>query len=388
MSNNKILVLDDEPAIGQLISRVAVHCGFTAIPVTTADEFDNIRGDWQPSVIVLDLQMPDVDGIEILRRLAEAQSQAEIIIMSGFDEKVIQSARRLGIERGLKMIATIQKPFRADELERVLIGLGRCPDVIDEASIRTAIDANAFHLVYQPKIDLQKTSTETAHRTVGFEALLRWTHATRGIIPPGDFLPVMEAAGMMDDVTDLVFSLALQQQRIWRSRGIQTSIAVNISAQNLHDTDFTDQLVARCRECEVPPESLIIELTETAAMIDAAMAMDILTRLRLKGFRLSIDDFGTGYSSLVQLHLLPFSELKIDRAFIRDCGSSRQSEVIVKTMIDLGKNLGLAVVAEGIEDALALQVVRDLGCDYGQGFYISRPLSAEAAEQWIRDARD
>ncbi|TXH35528.1 MAG: EAL domain-containing protein [Rhodospirillaceae bacterium] len=388
MSNNKILVLDDEPAVGQLISRIAVHCGFTAIPVITADEFDNIRGDWQPSIIVLDLQMPDVDGIEILRKLAEAQSQAQIIIMSGFDEKVIQSARHLGIERGLKMIATIQKPFRADELERVLIGLRRGSDVIDEASIRAAIDANAFHLVYQPKIDLQKTGANPTHRTVGFEALLRWTHATRGIIAPADFLPIMEAAGMMDDVTDLVFSLALQQQRIWRNRGIQTSIAVNISAQNLHATDFTDQLVARCRECEVPPESLIIELTETAAMIDAAMAMDILTRLRLKGFRLSIDDFGTGYSSLVQLHLLPFSELKIDRAFIRDCGSSRQSEIIVKTMIDLGKNLGLAVVAEGIEDASALQVVRELGCDYGQGFYVSRPLSAEAAEQWIRGARD
>ncbi|MDY0883762.1 EAL domain-containing protein [Dongia soli] len=269
-----------------------------------------------------------------------------------------------------------------------MIGLRRNPDIIDETSIRDAIKANAFHLVYQPKIDLRKVEANTAHRTVGFEALLRWTHATRGVISPTDFLPIMEAAGMMDDVTDLVFSLALQQQRIWRGRGIRISVAINISAQNVHATDFTDHLLARCRECEVPPECLIVELTETAAMMDAAVAMNILTRLRLKGFRLSIDDFGTGYSSLVQLHLLPFSELKIDRAFIRDCGSSRQSEIIVKTMIDLGKNLGLAVVAEGIEDALALQIVCDLGCDYGQGFYISRPLSAEAAEQWIRKTQN
>jgi EAL domain-containing protein (putative c-di-GMP-specific phosphodiesterase class I) len=310
--------------------------------------------------------------------------------MSGFDEKVIESARLLGQERGLKISATIRKPFRIDEIENILGVPNESTNLLDPRAIELAIQRSEFCLVFQPKIDLA-AATEgdpgSRYKTIGFEGLMRWNHPTRGLVGPVDFLPLAEAANMMDRITDVVIDLAIAQQRIWLDENLKTSLAINISAQNLRDAGFADNLQSRCIAAGVPSESIIVELTETAAMGDAATAMDIMTRLRIKGFRLAIDDFGTGYSSLVQLQVLPFSELKIDRTFVRECDKSRQSQVIVKTMIDLARNLGLACVAEGVESRMVLDFVRNNGCDMAQGYYVSKPVSSQDSILWLRNER-
>ena len=240
---NRVLIVDDEVAVGDFLVRVAAGRGYEAKAVSNASDFQDRLGDWKPGRILLDLQMPGTDGIEILRALAEAKCSAEIVIMSGFDEKVIESARRLGEERGLKISATIRKPFRIDEVENALSIPEAATDEIDVQAIERAIDRSEFCLFFQPKVDLAGTvegGSVTRYKTLGFEGLMRWNHPTRGLLGPLEFLPLAESAGMMDRITEVVIGLALAQQRAWLDDELQTSLAINISAQNLRDAGFAD----------------------------------------------------------------------------------------------------------------------------------------------------
>ncbi len=392
MSPGKVLILDDDAEIGNFLGRVARAGGFEAKATSDISTFRQGYGEDIPSHIFLDLQMPGVDGIEVLRWLAEQKASAEIIIMSGFDQKVIEAARRLGLERGLRITHTMQKPFRVEDVFSVLGSAEREAEkaVINAAAIDAAIQSSQFCLMYQPKMHLRRGAAATMPfgQTVGFEALLRWRHPQHGLLSPDKFLDIAEKHGLMDRLTDTVLDTALLQQQEWAGIGFKTTVAVNISAQNLGDAGFADRLKAKCDVVGVLPESIVLELTETAAMSDPITAMDILTRIRIKGFHLSIDDFGTGYSSLVQLHMLPFSELKLDRAFVRECDRSRQSRVIVKTMIDLARNLDLTCVAEGVETEAQLAVLRELGCDMVQGYLVSKPLHADDATRWLSRTAD
>ncbi len=387
MTDSRLLIVDDDVEICKYVSSVAKICGYAVQDVTDADAFRTWFDDWHPSHIMLDLQMPDCDGIELLRFLANRKCRARVVVMSGVDLKIIESARHMGVGSGLDIAAMVQKPIRARDLQNVLQEIKGGIDIIDKAAILAAIANREFRLVYQPKVALNPAPPRGSRlRTVGFEGLLRWQHPRRGLLPPSEFLPLAETLAVMDDLTEMVIDLALQQLRDWHDKGLVTAIACNVSAVNLKAADFADRLVQRCRQVSISPEALTIELTETAAMADPVKAMDILTRLRLKGFHLSIDDFGTGYSSLIQLQRLPFSELKIDRALISDTTSSEQSRMIVKTAIDLAHNLGLIACAEGIETAACLDAVQALGCDLAQGYHISRPLGADQAEAWLRQA--
>jgi len=390
MSDSNILILDDEAEIGHFISKIAAFSGFSPRVTTEPLVFQQEFAKQAPTHIVLDLQMPGVDGIEVLRWLAEQQCKAEIVIMSGFDQKVIDAARRLGQERGLSIAGTMQKPFRVEDVVAVLGGERATPEiaVINAAAIEAALQNSQLRLVYQPKMHLRPASGPAGPmgRMVGFEALLRWQHPQQGLIGPADFLDIAANSGLMERITDTVIDMALLQLKDWATQGFDISVAVNISTHSIRDAAFADRLKAKCDIIGVQPASLIIELTETAAMSDVVTAMDVLTRLRIKGFRLAIDDFGSGYSSLVQLQMLPFSELKIDRAFVQDCDHSKQSSVIVKTIIDLAHNLDLTCVAEGVESEAQLSLLRSLGCEMVQGYLISKPLLPDAATMWLHDA--
>jgi len=384
MGSDRILVVDDEADIGRFITRVATSCGYRSIATVDVDEFRQHVRSWQPTHIVLDLNMPQADGVELLRFLAAERCPARIVIASGFDPKVIDSARQLGIERGLSIVATIQKPIRAEALSKLLEEIKSDSGWLDEHALLDAIHNQEFGLVFQPKVRLLDGNAPRLWQEVaGFEALLRWNHPDRGVVSPADFIPVAETLGMIDRVTQTVFSLAIRQVQVWNAKGLRLTVSVNVSAEDLYDVTFVDELARHCREIGVSPAQIVIELTETAAMRDVTQAMDILTRLRIKGFHLAMDDFGTGYSSLVQLQRMPFSELKIDQAFIRQFAGSEQSRVIVKTMIDMAHNLGLTVVAEGVESEEVLRALAQLQCDVAQGYVISRPLPADAVEDWL-----
>jgi EAL domain-containing protein (putative c-di-GMP-specific phosphodiesterase class I) len=244
--------------------------------------------------------------------------------------------------------------------------------------LRDGLAGGELILHYQPKADIATGEVR------GVEALVRWAHPSRGAIPPGEFLPFAEKEGLVDRLTRFVVDTALAQVSAWRQQGFECPVSINLSAHCVHDLDLPDRLSAACERLDVPTSHVTLELTETAAMEDGPRAIDILTRLRLKGFELSIDDFGTGYSSLVQLHRLPFCELKLDRAFIRECDTGREALVIVRAMIDLAHNLGLRACAEGVETEAVARTLETLGCDSLQGFHFARPMRAELVPGWSR----
>jgi EAL domain-containing protein (putative c-di-GMP-specific phosphodiesterase class I) len=246
---------------------------------------------------------------------------------------------------------------------------------IDAADLSNAIGAGHLTLAYQPKVALGSNDL------VGVEALARWRHPGLGPIPPSDFIPLAEASGLIDRLTEWVVGRAAGDWTAWRAKGLTTAISVNVSAKSLDRLEFPDLVAGICRKHGMPGKHLMIELTESATQ-EVVKLLDTLTRFRIKGMGIALDDFGTGDSSLAQLAQLPFSELKIDKSFVMGADGSKDSRVIVQAIVDLGHNLGMQVVAEGVETKATAEFLVGLGCDIAQGYYFAKPMSAGELLQW------
>jgi diguanylate cyclase (GGDEF)-like protein len=243
--------------------------------------------------------------------------------------------------------------------------------------LRRAIEGRQLLLHYQPKIDAH------SGQVLGVEALVRWQHPTHGLVPPAEFIPLAERTGLIGPLTHYVMDAALHQCRDWRQAGHELPVAVNVSARRLLDLAFPDEVAELLARWEVPARLLVVEITESAIMADPAHAMQILGRLNQMGVGLSIDDFGTGYSSMAYLKSLPVHELKVDRSFVSQMTSNSSDAVIVRSTVDLGRNLGLRVVAEGVEDQTTLEALDALGCDAVQGYHVSRPVTSDDLIDWL-----
>ncbi|MCH9782515.1 MAG: EAL domain-containing response regulator [Gammaproteobacteria bacterium] len=391
---SRLLVLDDDPDIGQTVRNMAENLGYQCRVTTRPDDFFEALDGWRPSHILLDLVMPEMDGMEVIRHLADRRCDATLIISSGLGNRVIDAASRAASQHQLNMAGVLAKPFSIRDL-RALLGrqppaspvprpvAGAMPE-ITPAMLADAIQTNQIGLVYQPKV---RCAEDTV--TVGFEALARWTHPQWGPIPPDRFILLAEREGLIEPLTRKVLVQACATMAaIRRTRGRAAddwSMAVNLSARCLTHFDMADKLVTLCQLHGLEPRHLTLELTETAAMEDGVLALDLLTRLRMKGFQLAIDDFGVGYSSMVQLARLPFSELKLDKAFVIAADHSREARTIIKSAVDLGHQLDLKVIAEGVETDAALAFLRETGCDFMQGYYIARPMEGEDIGGWLED---
>jgi diguanylate cyclase (GGDEF)-like protein len=247
--------------------------------------------------------------------------------------------------------------------------------------LRRALEAgNQLLLHYQPKVEL---TGGTLH---GVEALLRWHHPVRGMVPPADFIPIAESTGLINRLTTAVLRLAVAQGRQWLMDGHPVPIAVNLSPRCLLDPTLLDRVVGLLTEYELPARLLRLEVTETAVMANPAAALATLRALSDLGIALSIDDFGTGYSSMAYLKQLPVNELKIDRGFVSGLGGDGADAVLIRGAIDLGHNLGLTVVAEGVETTAEVAVLSDLGCDIAQGYHFARPMPADQLSGWLASA--
>jgi diguanylate cyclase (GGDEF)-like protein len=243
--------------------------------------------------------------------------------------------------------------------------------------LRTAIATDRLVLHYQPKIDLD---TGDVHAV---EALVRWDHASRGLLYPGVFLAEMEEAGLMPRLTRVVLAAALDQVATWQAHGQQLTVAVNLSASSLGDVELPEEIAAMLADRGVAPHALQLEVTEQFLMADRERARDILTRLRRSGVQISVDDFGTGYSSLSYLRDLPIDELKLDRSFVFPMADDARAAALVASIIGLAHSLGLRIVAEGVETHVAYNELRRLGCDQAQGYFMSRPVPAAELDHWL-----
>jgi EAL domain-containing protein (putative c-di-GMP-specific phosphodiesterase class I) len=367
MTRPQVIVIDDEPQMVDLLTDMISLLGLTSAGYTCAETFlEDIEPDNVGTVVTLDLQMPGVDGIEVMRRLAELPHPPALILISGGDLGVLHAAEKLGHAHDLRIIASLQKPIQFDEFSALLQGNTHTP----------AQDQLELH--YQPQIRL------TDGRLEGLEALVRWHHPTQGLIYPDAFISVAEKSGLIEDLSQWVIRSATRHARRSASRGAPIGISVNISPTNITNLTLPEQLTGMMLNYRMDTSLLTLELTETAVMTELVRSLDVLTRMRLKGIRLSIDDFGTGYSSLKQLHRIPFSELKIDRTFVANMRVDSEAFSIVKICIMLGHELDLQVIAEGVEDGETLDLLTSMGCDLAQGYHIARPMPETDLREWIR----
>jgi EAL domain-containing protein (putative c-di-GMP-specific phosphodiesterase class I) len=371
-----VLAIDDESAFLQIIQKVAKSANFASTVTTDPAVFQAALSTQPPSVVFVDLQMPGCDGIELLHALADARCRAKIILLSGFDARVLGLACVIGRDLGLEMGEPLQKPIRAAELRQLLSSLRITTFRADAAGLQKALDNGHLELFYQPLLTL------STGKTIGFEALVRWRHPEFGIVMPDSFIRLAERENLIGPLTDRVLDLAAAQISTWRKLGIDAFVSVNVSAANIL-AELPDQLVRLCVHHDIPPCLLRLELMETAAMGNHALMLEVLTRVRIKGFQLAIDDFGTGHSSLVQLYRLPFTELKIDQSFVRGMATSEEARVIVRAIINLGHSLHLELIAEGIETEDLMQRLISMGCQTGQGYLFSRPMPENQVLEWI-----
>ncbi|MCB1758370.1 MAG: EAL domain-containing response regulator [Gammaproteobacteria bacterium] len=383
----KLLVLDDEPDIGEFVRDVAIECEFEAISSHTSESFPSLY-QHNIDVVVLDLMMPGTDGVEIIRYLAECGSNSAIILISGYHAGVLHSAQELASEHGLHVLGTLTKPIRYTELERLLLlvppltdkqprgaqGLADIPSVVE---LQQAIERGEILPFYQPQLRIADRSL------LGVEALVRWKHPQRGVLPAGLILDLALSSGLMGELTNSILNQALIQCRHWLDQGLRTQVSINVSADTLMDLELPKLLGKQLEDYALEPNQVVLEVTESALMRELVRSLEILTRLRMKGIGLSIDDFGTGYSSLVQLHRIPFSEMKIDRSFVKHALADEEALAIVKITIMLAHELGMRVVAEGIETAETWALLHSLGCDAAQGYHIARPMPGTDILDWL-----
>lgn len=403
-----LLILDDDPLTGQTITNIATLAGVDARYTDDPLEFFRLIKDWRPDFIALDLVMPRMDGVQVMVELARLRCPADIIISSGVGGRVLDAAARSASEHGLNIIGVLPKPFSPARLRELLNRepAGTVPAIhsavqqnnqqsIPAHELADAISHNEITVVYQPKINCR------TGLLAGFEVLARWQHPVRGTIGPDQFIPLAEQSGLINALTETVMLQSLRWYAALpdnlgddasfdylRRRLREITLSVNISAISLSHLDLFERLDDYCQSMGIHPNRIIFELTETCAMEDPVSSLDILTRLRMKGFHLSIDDFGTGFSSMLQLARLPFSEIKIDKSFVMTAAESKESRTVIKTIIDLGHGLGLYTSAEGIESEETLEYLRSIGCDLAQGYAIARPMSGDAVLKWLREDRN
>jgi EAL domain-containing protein (putative c-di-GMP-specific phosphodiesterase class I)/FixJ family two-component response regulator len=385
-----IVLLDDDPFMLKLLTHMLAQLGYTRVVACDSGQMalQQVSGTYDVvDLIFLDINMPGMDGVEFIRRLVECQYGGSVILVSGENNRILESVERLIEAHQLIALGCLQKPVKPHELASLMSRLKpnvghRSPSRVAQHSysaeqFRVAISQGELVNYYQPKVAL------ATGEVVGVESLVRWQHPVDGLIFPDRFLGLAEEQGLLTEVTRVVLFEAMKQAKAWGQAGHRLPVAVNVSMDDLIALDFPDVAEALAASVGVDPQLFTLELTEGQVMRQLSTVLDVLTRLSLKRFRLSIDDFGTGHSSLAQLRDLPFNELKVDRGFVHGASIDGTRAAICSASLRMAHQLQMQVVGEGIEDQDDWNFLSQLGCDVGQGYFIARPMPAADVIHWL-----
>jgi EAL domain-containing protein (putative c-di-GMP-specific phosphodiesterase class I)/FixJ family two-component response regulator len=384
---DRILVIDDDNSVCELVSALARTMGFDCATTKDAAAFSSLVFP-DTALILLDLMMPGMDGIEVLRLLGERRCRARILLMSGMDKRILETAERLAHSLGLQVVGHLQKPFPLTDLRTLLEtyagsvepeqSVENPPVAVSNEQLRKAIERREIVNFYQPQISL-----ETGQVT-GVEALARWQHPELGLILPESFISRVEALGLIDKLFWATAELAMREAKEFGSSdGSPLRLSLNVSMMSLHDLEFPDAVLNLAKSQDFPADKIAVEITETRLISELSRTLDVLARLRMKDFQLSIDDFGSGYAMMRQLQNVPATELKIDKSIVEKMHVNDNDRVMVEKIIEMGHELGMEVVAEGVMTQEQYDLLRLKDCDGAQGFYFTRALPAAELMAWI-----
>ncbi|TXH98254.1 MAG: EAL domain-containing protein [Rheinheimera sp.] len=389
-----VLIIEDSKAQRLFMLELCRQMGITEIA-----EADNGRsalavmdGRSKPfDLLICDLEMPDIDGIELINLLSARHIRSGLIIASGRERSLLSAVELMASTEGLYVLGALQKPvaeaellalvrkYQQDDLKQKQACEQRERLLLGKEELQQALTERRFVLHYQPKIDFATV------KLTGAEALVRLQGTDGQLIFPNDFIPLCERFGLIDELSYQVIELAIAQQQRWLAAGLSLSISVNLSAYSFEQSEFSARVIALIKDCAVPPNSLIFEVTETGVIKDIGRALAILTRLRLFGCGLSIDDYGTGYSSVKQLSQIPFTELKVDRSLVDGISTKAHLQVIFESTLSMCQKLGIELVAEGVERPDDWHYLQQAGCNIAQGYLISPPLPEQRFCQWVQN---
>jgi EAL domain-containing protein (putative c-di-GMP-specific phosphodiesterase class I)/CheY-like chemotaxis protein len=391
LDSARLLVVEDHPFQRSMLVAILRSLGVRQIAEAAngreaLTSLTKVGASSIPDVIICDLEMPEMDGIEFLRAVAERKLARGVVIASGREPDILRGVEAMARASSLAVLAKLQKPIMPAQMKQALAGdLPERPGAasegkaIDPALLRRAIAERQFEAVFQPKVQL------ATRAFCGVEALARWTPPGFDAVSPLAFVPALTREGLISALTDSMLAQSCEALKTWRGHGLTPGVSVNLSMATLVDLEVADRFADHVAQLGISPQRVTLEVTETEVMADAPRVLNVLSRLRLKGFQLAIDDFGTGYSSLQQLNTLPFTELKVDQSFVRDCGKSRRQRDIVEASVDLARHLGMHTVAEGVESQTEWDFLASKRCEEAQGYFISRPISAAAIPVWASE---
>ncbi len=381
-----ILVVDDHDFQRHTIARMLKTLGASEVlEAANGEEALALLGKpalSQPEIVVCDLDMPQMDGMEFIRHLGKANSALSVVISSAMDKALLDSVEKMSCAYGVRLLGVIEKPLTLERLQEIL-ARHKLVDIkpprpatnipaFTTEQILLGVRNKEFEPFFQPKVEL------AGGKMVGAEALARWRHPQHGVVAPYAFILPLEQSRQIDTLTFLMLEKSARSCHAWRERGFDITVSVNLSLVSLTDTTLADRILQAVRGAGLDPRHMILEITETAAMTDIAPALENLTRLRMRGFGLSIDDYGTSFSSMQQLTRIPFTELKIDQGFVTDCTKTPSSMVIIESSLSLAKKLSIKSVAEGVETQEDWDALKTMGCDIAQGYFIAKPMEEAA----------
>lgn len=377
----RVLVLDDDSFMLEFITHLLKGLGASEVLVAENGRSGLYVLAGQVAdidLLICDIEMPGMDGVEFLRNIADQNYRGKIALFSGVNADLLKAAERLAVARGLNIIGTLSKPVTmgaiAAMLEQISLPVPQVLDsdkiakqVLDVADIEHALASDHFYIYYQPKVSVVTGCVTSV------ECLARWWHAQYGYVLADNFIPIIEKTGLIKYFTRHVLRKSAEQLHVWLQQSIDLRISINVSVGNLDRFNLPELYEETVRECGVPVERVTLEITESKLGKDFAQTLDILTRIRLKGFGLAIDDFGTGYASMETLKHMPFTELKVDRLFAHGASNDLATRAILESSIKLGRSLNLNVVVEGIETEADCRLATELGCDEIQGISLQNP---------------
>lgn len=390
VTDRRVLVLDDEPDVAQTLATQIASLGHEVFAVTEYSAFCEALDSFRPDILVIDTCMPGHDALDVIRDL-DSSSPVQIVVTSGYGRRMIETVIHSARHYGHDVLGGLPKPVRRDALKvllarsdnavvaaRVQGASNRDVYVPTESELRLAFARDEFSAYFQPKLCLK------TNKICGFEALVRWNHPKQGLLPPVAFLPQIHEYDLEADLTFLMLDKSCGFLSDLPDPALR--IAVNSTLTTVQLPEFRTRLDETMQRHRIIPGRLIIEITETGDAELPQGAIETLARLRMAGYTLSIDDFGTGMSGLTRLVRVPFAELKIDRSFVLGLNQSEEAQDIVATLVKLGQTLEMFISAEGVEDEDTLHRLETLGCDVAQGYYIGRPMPADAAARLLQSA--